>query len=134
MAYWLLKTEPKEFSFEDLQRSGVATWDGVTNNLALIHIRSMKKGDLAFIYHSGAEKSVTGLAEITTNPYPDPKANDKGLAVIDLKAKQVFKRKVTLAEIKAMKEFATLALVRISRLSVMPVPDPLAKLLLTLTK
>ena len=133
-AYWLLKTEPSEFSYEDLQKIVKAVWDGVTNNLALKHLRSMKKGDLAFIYHTGDEKSIVGLAEIVTNPYQDPKGNDPKIVVVDIKPKREFSKKVTLAEIKAKKEFASFDLVRISRLSVMPVEEILAELLITLTK
>ncbi len=134
MAYWLLKTEPTEFSFADLQEKGKAVWDGVTNNLALKHLRSMKKGDMAFIYHTGDEKAIVGFAEIVSNPYPDPKQDDLKLVVVDIKAKREFLKKVSLAEIKSKKEFETFELVRISRLSVMPVELTLANLLLDLTK
>lgn len=119
--YWLLKTEPSVYSFDDLQRDGKTVWDGVANNAALKNIRSMQKGDLAIIYHSGDEKAMVGLAEIASAPYPDPKQKDPKLVVMDIKAGKRLKRHVPLAEIKANKALADFALVRIPRLSVMPV-------------
>jgi predicted RNA-binding protein with PUA-like domain len=121
MAHWLLKTEPGTYSYDTLEKDGKTVWDGVSNNLALQFIRQMKKGDLAFIYHSGDEKQIVGIAEITSNAYPDPKLKDGKLVVFDLKPKSKVKRPVTLAEIKADKSFADFHLVRMSRLSVMPV-------------
>jgi len=121
MAYWLLKTEPSTYSYDDLERDGKTTWDGVSNPLALKHIRSMNKGDLAFIYHTGDEKSIVGIAGIVSAPYPDPKAKDPKIVVIDLRPKERLKNPVPLSAIKAKKEFADFALVRIGRLSVMPV-------------
>jgi predicted RNA-binding protein with PUA-like domain len=121
MAHWLLKSEPGTYSYDMLDKDGKTVWDGVSNNLALQYIRQMKKGDLAFIYHSGDEKQIVGVAEITSNPYPDPKLKDGKLVVFDLKPKEKVKRPVTLAEIKADASFADFQLVRMSRLSVMPV-------------
>ncbi len=120
---WLLKTEPSTYSFADLEREGKAVWDGVSSNAALKNIRAMKKGDLALIYHSGGEKAVIGLAEVTSDPYPDPKQNDPKLVVFDLKPKQRLSRLVSLAEIKKEKSLANFDLVRITRLSVMPVTE-----------
>ena len=121
MAYWLLKTEPGDYSFDNLIKDGKTVWSGVTNNLALIHIRNMKKGDLAFIYHTGNEKQIVGIAEISSNPYPDPKLKNPKLVVVDLKPKEKLKRYITLSEIKSDKRFSDFALVKITRLSVMPV-------------
>lgn len=121
MAYWLMKTEPSVYSYDDLQREKKATWDGVSNNLALKHLRTMKKGDEALIYHSGDEKSAVGVAEIVSSPYADPKQNDARFVVVDIKPKRALKRPVTLAEIKADSTFTTFELVRMPRLSVMPV-------------
>jgi len=121
MAHWLLKTEPTVYSYADLERDKRTTWDGVTNNLALKHIRGMAKGDLAFIYHTGDEKAIVGIAEICSAPYPDPKAGDPKLVVVDLKPSERLKKPVSLASIKVLKEFSDFALVRIGRLSVMPV-------------
>lgn len=119
--YWLLKTEPSTYSYTDLERDGKAVWDGVTNPAALKNLRAMKKGDLAFIYHTGDEKQVVGIAEVPGNAYPDPKQNDPRLVVVDLKPQSRLARSVTLAEIKARKVFAQWELVRVARLSVMPV-------------
>ena len=134
MAYWLLKTEPTTYSYEDLIKNKKTSWDGVTNALALKHIRNMKKGDLAFIYHSGKEKQIVGISEIITNPYPDPKQKDSKLVIMDLKPKEKLEKPVTLTEIKSDKRFSDFALVRISRLSVMPVSDKQWKILIKESK
>ncbi|MBC7784860.1 MAG: EVE domain-containing protein [Burkholderiales bacterium] len=127
MAYWLLKTEPSDFSFDDLVKAKRAVWDGVANNTALIHIRRVKKGDLAIIYHTGDEKAAVGIAEVVTDAYPDPRAADSKVVVFDLKPKQRLAKPVTLKQIKADPLFAEWELVRISRLSVMPVPTAIWK-------
>jgi predicted RNA-binding protein with PUA-like domain len=132
VAYWLLKADPDDYGYEHLQKDKKTVWDGVGNNLALKHIRQMKKGDLALIYHSGKEKAVVGLATITSNPYPDPDKADERLVVFDIKPKKRFAKTVTLAAIKAEARFADFALVRMSRLSVMPVPAALWKRLLSM--
>jgi len=116
--YWILKTEPSTYSYDDLAREKTARWDGVKNNLALKHIREMAPGDEAMIYHTGDEKAVVGLAKVVSAPYPDPK--HKELSVVDLKADGKLATPVTLATIKADKAFADLALVRMGRLSVVP--------------
>ena len=134
MAYWLLKTEPTTYSYEDLIKDKKTSWDGVTNALALKHIRNMKKGDLAFIYHSGKEKQIVGISEIITNPYPDPKQKDSKLVIMDLKPKEKLEKPVTLTEIKSDKRFSDFALVRISRLSVMPVSDKQWRILIKESK
>ena len=121
--HWLLKTEPSTYSFADLEREKHAVWDGVANALALKHLRSMKRGDLTFIYHTGDEKQIVGIAEVTSDPYPDPKENDPKLAVVDLKPRERLPRPVTLSEIKATRRFQDFELVRMGRLSVMPVSD-----------
>jgi predicted RNA-binding protein with PUA-like domain len=121
--HWLLKTEPSTYSFADLEHEKRAVWDGVANALALKHLRLMKRGDLAFIYHTGDEKQIIGIAEVTSDPYPDPKENDPKLAVVELKPRERLPRPVTLTEIKARGEFQNFELVRMGRLSVMPVSD-----------
>ncbi len=133
MSFWLLKSDPDAYSFLDLERDNKTVWDGVSNSLALKHIRSMKKGDTAFVYHSGDEKSIVGIAEIASDPYPDPKQSDPKLVVMDLKFKERLKQPVSLAEIKGRKEFADFALVRMSRLSVMPVTSAQWKALLAMS-
>ena len=130
--YWLLKTEPSTYAFADLERDKRAVWDGVSNALALRHLRSMKRGDLAFIYHTGNEKRIMGIAEVTRDPYPDPKEKDQRLVVVDLKPRECLPRAVTLAEVKANPEFRDFELVRMGRLSVMPVSQSRWKRLLTM--
>jgi predicted RNA-binding protein with PUA-like domain len=121
--FWLLKTEPDEYSYDDLERDGKAVWDGVSNNAALKYMRAVAPGDTALIYHTGDERAAVGLAEITSAAYPDPQQQDAKLVVFDLRPLQRLPRRVTLAEIKADSAFAGFDLVRLPRLSVMPVPD-----------
>ena len=120
--YWILKTDADTYAFDQLARERRAVWDGVSNALALKHIRSMRKGDQVFIYHSGEEKALVGLARIVSDPYPDPTAGDPKLTVVDVEAGERLARPVTLAAVKADPAFADLGLVRMSRLSVIPVP------------
>lgn len=117
---WLLKTEPSEFGYEDLERDGRAVWDGVTNPAALENLRAMKAGDRVVVYHTGDAKSAVGRAEVTREAYPDPKAKNPRLVVVELLPKGRLKRPVTLAEIKALPVFAESPLVRQGRLSVVP--------------
>ncbi|MEO8295543.1 MAG: EVE domain-containing protein [Gemmatimonadota bacterium] len=126
--YWILKTEPSTYSFEDLCRDRTTTWDGVANPVAVRNIRAMAKGDQVMVYHTGGIKAVVGLASVASDPRPDPK-NEK-LAVIDLKAGDPLGAPVTLVAIKADKAFADLALVRAGRLSVVPVSENLWKRIL----
>ena len=134
MPYWLLKTEPGTYSYDDLEKDGQTVWDGVTNNLALKNIRSMRKGDLALVYHTGDEKSIIGIAEVGSDPMPDPVKNDPRLVVISLKPKERLKRPVSLSEIRGVKELGDFALVRLPRLSVMPVDTRQWKMLLERSK
>jgi predicted RNA-binding protein with PUA-like domain len=120
---WILKTEPDEYSFADLERDGKTVWNGVANNAALKHMRSAQVGDLALIYHTGDERRAVGLAEIASMPYPDPQEQDERLVVFDVRPLRLLKQPVTLATIKADPFFADFALVRQSRLSVVPVTD-----------
>jgi predicted RNA-binding protein with PUA-like domain len=131
---WLLKTEPSTYSYADLEKDKETIWDGVTNNLALKHIRSMKKGDLAFVYHTGDEKAIIGVALVSSDPFPDPRKNDARLAVIRLKPKEKLRRPVALAEVRAVKDLADFPLVRLPRLSVMPVSPRQWTTLLELAK
>lgn len=123
MAYWLLKTEPEEYSYDDLVRLGRDRWNGVSNPTALRHLRAMRPGDQALIYHTGKEKAVVAVAEVVSDPYPDPEAQSDKRVVVDVAPRRRLARPVTLAEIKADPAFADWELVRISRLSVMPVPE-----------
>ncbi len=123
MAIWLLKTEPSNYSFADLERDGETMWDGVTNNQALQNLRLTSKGDLALIYHTGDEKAVVGIAEVTRGFYVNPELGDPKLAVCDVKFRAKMPRPVTLAQIKAHPDLTSWALVKNSRLSVVPVSE-----------
>jgi len=123
MANWILKTEPSTYSFDRLQAERTAVWDGVTNPLALKHLRSMKKGDAVMIYHTGEEKQIVGLAEVASEPYADPRSKDTRLVVVDLKAKARLPRAVPLSAVRSEDGMADLALVRMPRLSVVPATD-----------
>jgi len=122
-SFWLLKTEPDHYSYADLERDGTTVWDGVASNAALKHIRAMRPGDLALIYHTGDQRQAVGLAEITSAPYPDPQAGDPKLVVVDLRPLRQLPQPVTLAAVKADPVFADFALVREGRLSVVPATD-----------
>lgn len=121
MNYWLLKTEPETYSWNDLEKSPQAVWDGVRNFQARSNLKAMKKGDLAFIYHTGDEKAIVGIAKVVKEGYPEPK--DKDWIAVDLKAEKKLKKPITLAQVKADKRLADMVLVRVSRLSVQPVKE-----------
>jgi len=133
-AKWLLKSDPDHYSFFDLQRDGKTVWDGISNNLALKHLRNMRRGDGVIIYHTGKERAVVGLAEAASDPYPDPRQKDPKLAVIDLQAKEKLNRPVTLEEIKKSAALRNFDLVRLPRLSVMPVSEAQWAAVLALAK
>ena len=120
MAYWLMKTEPDEYSYFDLEQAGQDVWDGVKNFAALKNMKNMRPRDLAFIYHTGKEKSVIGIAEVVSAPYPDP--SQTNLINIRIAPKYRLNHPVSLAAIKQDPSFAGWELVRLPRLSVMPVP------------
>jgi predicted RNA-binding protein with PUA-like domain len=123
MAYWLLKSEPHVYSYADLERDRTTVWDGVNNNLALKHIRTMLPKDLALIYHTGDERRAIGIAEVISSAYADPKLADPKRAVVDVSAVKVLPQPVTLAQIKQDPSFEGFDLIRISRLSVVPVSE-----------
>lgn len=118
--YWILKTEPTAYSYDQFERDKTTVWDGVRNNLALKHLRQMQPGDRALIYHSGEEKAAVGLAEITSESYQDPKQKDPKLVVVNMKAAGRLAQPVPLTTIKRDPAFGDLALVRMPRLSVVP--------------
>ncbi len=120
---WLMKSDPDTYSFADLERDGQTRWDGVSNNLALKHLRSAHKGDAVLIYETGDAKAVVGFAEVISEPYPDPKQKDPRLVVVDLKAGRRLARPVTLSELKQQASLKDFHLVRMPRLSVMPVSE-----------
>ena len=132
--YWILKTEPSSYSYDQLEADGRTVWEGVKNAQALIHIRSMQPGDEALIYHSGSGKALVGLARIVSQPYPDPAAGDPKLVVVDIEATRRLPREVPLADIKADPAFKDLGLVRQGRLSVVPVPPAGWKRLLGMSR
>lgn len=120
---WLVKEEPANYNFDQFVADGLTVWSGVKNPLAQKHLRAMKKGDRVFFYHTGNEKAVVGTARVTAAAYPDPADNTGKLVVVELVPDKKLKRPVTLAEIKAAGHFADFPLVRLPRLSVMPVTD-----------
>jgi predicted RNA-binding protein with PUA-like domain len=126
---WLLKTEPSTFSWEDLVRDDRAVWDGVANAAALMHLRAMERGDEVLIYHSGEQKAIVGVARVVKGAYADPTKNDPKLVVVDIKPVRAVITPVTLAAIKSEPGLADFALVRISRLSCMPVSAAHRKIL-----
>lgn len=132
MAYWLLKTEPSTYSFDNLVRDKKTRWDGITNPVALKYLRTAQRGDTALIYHTGDEKAVVGLAEILGPAYPDPK-NPK-LAVVDIAVRARLAVPVTLAALKADKLFADSPLVRQGRLSFVPITEPQFRRVMTLAR
>jgi len=132
MARWLVKTEPGEFAWDDLVREGRTVWDGVRNATALIHLRQFAENDEVLVYHTGKEKQIVGIARVVRGAYADPQADDPKLVVADLAPVAPLARPVPLRVIKADPAFAAFGLVRISRLSVMPVPEPLWRRLLAL--
>lgn len=121
MAYWLMKSEPGAWSWDDQVRGGAAEWDGVRNYQAANNMKAMKIGDLAFFYHSVNEKQVVGIVEVVKEYYPDPTDASGRFGMVDVKAVRPFEQPVTLADIKAEPSLSNLALVRQSRLSVLPV-------------
>jgi predicted RNA-binding protein with PUA-like domain len=132
MNYWLMKTEPSTFSWDDLVRDKKTGWDGVRNFQARNNLKAMKKGDTAFIYHSMDEKSIVGVAKITRENYPDP--SDNNWVAVEISPLKKLKKPVTLAQIKGDKRFNNMALVRSSRLSVQPVRKEEFDLLMALSE
>lgn len=130
MAYWLVKSEPAEYSYDDLVAEGVGMWDGVRNYAARKHLRGMQKGDLVLFYHSRQGLEIVGIAEVMKAAYPDPTAEKGDWSAVDLKAIKPFTNPVSLKVIKATPALQDLALVRIGRLSVMPVASDHFDLLL----
>ncbi len=132
MATWLLKTEPSEYSWDDLERERRTVWDGVTSALALRHMRQVRKGDEAIVYHTGDERAAVGIARIASDPYPDPKRGNAAIVVFEIEPLRRLPSPVSLAEVKSDPAFAGFELVRLPRLSVMPVPPPLWERLLAI--
>jgi predicted RNA-binding protein with PUA-like domain len=123
MAQWLVKEEPDHYAFDQLQTDRKTVWAGVRNPLAQKHLRGIRRGDRIFYYHTGKEKAVVATAKAASDAYPDPNDASGRLSVVDIVPEKKLARPVTLSEIKADKAFASFPLVRMSRLSVMPVTD-----------
>jgi len=134
MAYWLLKSEPGAWSWDDQVKAGAAEWDGVRNYQAANNMKAMKKGDLAFFYHSVNEKQIVGIVEVVREYYPDPSDASGRFGMVDVKAVKPLNSAVTLKEIKAEPALQDLALVRQSRLSVVPVSPSEWKTMLRMAK
>lgn len=123
MAYWLIKSEPFKYSWQQLLEDKKTFWDGVRNYAARNFLREMKKGDLAFFYHSNEGKEIVGIAKIVREAYPDPTTDDDNWVVVDVAPVKPLKRPVSLAEIKGEQSLQQMALVRLTRLSVQPVTE-----------
>ena len=123
-AYWLVKSEPDSFSWDQQVANGIEPWTGVRNHTAKNHLKSMKLGDRAFFYHSNVGKEIVGVVEVVREAYPDPTADSGDWVCVDMKAVAPMPRPVSLVEIKADPAFADIPLVRYSRLSVMPISGP----------
>lgn len=127
--YFIFKTEPEEFSFADLEKEGKTVWNGVKNPLAQKFIKSANIGDKVFIYHTGKERQIVGLAEVITKPY----VYADGYHVVDIKPIKRFTKPLKLSQLKQIEEFKDHYIIKIPRLSVVPVEDSLASLILSLT-
>jgi predicted RNA-binding protein with PUA-like domain len=132
MAYWLVKSEPFKYSWEQLVNDKQATWDGVRNYAARNNLRAMQKGDEVFFYHSNEGTEIVGIAKVAKTFYPDPTTDDPNWVVVDLKPVRKLKKPVSLAQIKADKRLVDMALVRLGRLSVQPVTEKEWKIVLEL--
>jgi predicted RNA-binding protein with PUA-like domain len=132
MNYWLVKSEPETYSWDDLVRDKKTTWDGVRNFQARSNLKAMKKGDVVFFYHTGDEKAIVGTASVAKEHYADPTDNE--WVVVDISAGKKLKKPVTLAQIKANKRLSDMVLVKASRLSVQPVKQEEFDLVLSLSE
>ncbi len=132
MNYWLVKTEPDTYSWDNLMKDKKTIWDGVRNFQARSNIKEMAKGDTVFFYHTGDEKSIVGIASVAAAAYPEPK--DKDWYAVDLVPKKALKKPVSLAQIKSDKRLADMTLVRASRLSVQPVTEEQFEIIVALSE
>ena len=123
MAYWLVKSEPSTYSFDQLQKDKETTWDGVRNYAARLHLRAMKKGDEVLYYHSMEDLEIVGIAKVSKEAFQDPTTEDEAWVAVNLKPVKKLKKPISLDTVKKDKKLSNMALVRISRLSVQPVTD-----------
>jgi predicted RNA-binding protein with PUA-like domain len=133
MAYWLVKSEPAKYSWEEFVKDGKTFWDGVRNYAARNNLKAMKKGDEVLYYHSNEGMEIVGIAKVIKEFYQDPTTDDPNWVVVDLKPVQALKKTVSLATIKADKRLSNMALVRLGRLSVQPVTDKEWKIIMKLS-
>lgn len=134
MAYWLVKSEPSKYSWEQFVKDGRTTWDGVRNYTARNNLQAMRKGDQVFYYHSNEGLLIVGIAEVLKEAYQDPTTEDKAWVVVDLKPVRKLKNPVSLADIKLVPELANMALIKLSRLSVSPVQKEEYEYILKMSK
>ena len=132
MAYWLAKSEPSTYSWDQLVKDKQTVWDGVRNYAARINLRAMKKGDEVLFYHSNEGTEIVGIAKVAKEAYQDPTTTDEAWVAVDLKPQKKLKNPVTLAQVKADKRLTNMALVRLGRLSVQPVTDEEWKIIMEL--
>lgn len=132
MAYWLVKSEPSAYSWEQLVKDKQTCWSGVRNYAARIHLKAMKKDDEVLYYHSNEGTDIVGIAKVSKEYYPDPTTDDEAWVAVDIKAVKKIKKPVTLAQVKLDKRLANMALVRLGRLSVQPVTDDEWKIIMEL--
>ena len=123
MVYWLVKSEPSKYSWDQFEKDKQTFWDGVRNYAARLHLRAMKKGDEVLFYHSNEGLEIVGIAKVAKEAYQDPTTEDDAWVVVDLKPYKRIKKPVTLAQVKTDKRLQNMALVRLGRLSVQPVTD-----------
>lgn len=134
MAFWLVKSEPFKYSWETFEKEKQTFWDGVRNYAARIHLNTMKKGDEVLFYHSNEGLEIVGIAKVVKEAYQDPTTDDDRWVAVDIKAVNKIKKPVTLAQMKADKRLAEMALIRISRLSVSPVTEKEWKVVMELAE
>ena len=123
MNYWLVKSDPDTYSWKDFKKEGSTSWDGIRNYAARLHLKAMKKGDMVLVYHSGGESEIKGLATVTKEFYQDPTTKEDAWVSVGLKAGKELPRVVSLSEIKQNAKLKNMLLLKISRLSVMPVTE-----------
>ncbi len=133
MAHWLVKSEPFKYSWDQFEKDGKTTWDGVRNYAARLHLRAMKKGDQVFFYHSNEGLEIVGIATVHKEAYQDPTTDNDAWVAVDLKPLKKLKKPVTLEQVKADKRLKEMALLRISRLSVQPVTEEEWKVVMELS-
>lgn len=134
MAYWLVKSEPFKYSWEQFEKDGKTSWDGVRNYAARNHLKSMKKGEEVFFYHSNEGLEIVGIAKVSKEAFQDPTTGDEAWVAVELKPSRKLKKPVKLDQIKMEKRLQDMALIKLSRLSVQPVKEDEWKIILEMSK